>query len=176
MGKTLGWLILSLPGLAWAASKYTPSQLAARFYYDLGPAEVDVSSYPKKQQENYQIFAKTCSQCHTLARPINSPYVGRKTWKRYVERMHLKTKVVSSAVISPEDEKAIVDFLSYDAQLRKVKNKGAFETKRTELRALFEDVLKDRPRIQAEADQKKVKELPPDSDMGVKPSAGAGPH
>ena len=172
MGKTLGCLILSLAGLAWAGGEYTSAQLAARFYYDLGPAEVDVSAYPQKQQENYRLFAKTCSQCHTLARPINSPYVVRKTWKRYVERMHIRTKSVSSATIREEDEDAIVDFLSYDAQIRKVKNKTAWETKRSELRDLYEGVVKERSRIQSEEDRKKIKPLPLDSGMGVKPSAG----
>src|SRR5208282_2996823 len=103
MSKMILWLSLSIAGLVWAESKYTPQQLEARFYYDLGPAEVDVSSYPKKQQENYRVFAETCFQCHTLARPINSPIVERKDWRRYVQRMHGKTKIVAGTQISERD-------------------------------------------------------------------------
>jgi cytochrome c5 len=161
MGKIILSLCLSMSAVVWAGEKYTPQQLAARFYYDLGPAEVDVSSYPKDQQKNYRLFAKTCSQCHTLARPINSPIVERKDWRRYIQRMHGKTKMVSGIVISAKDAQIVVNFLSYDAQIRKVKNKAAFDAKANNLRLLFNDVQKERSRIQLEKDKRNLKESAP---------------
>lgn len=156
--RMLGAILLV--GAASAAEKFTKEQLNARFYYDLGPAEADVSSYPQAQKDNYGVFARNCSQCHTLARPINAPIVSRKDWKRYVQRMHLKTKVSSGTAISKEDAKAIVDFLAYDSKVRKVDRKAGFAAKTAELQRLFEDVKKERGRLQAEEDRKKARELP----------------
>src|SRR5687768_15958120 len=48
---------------------FSEEELKALYYYDLGPKEIDVSDYPAKQQENYAVFRKACSHCHTLARP-----------------------------------------------------------------------------------------------------------
>src|SRR3989338_805534 len=131
-------------GMAWAEGQYTARQLAARFYYDLGPEQADVSSYPEKQQGNYRIFAKICSQCHTPARALNSPLIERGDWKRFVSRMHSKTKITSGPVMSRQDAQAVVNFLAYASQIRKVKNKIVFAAKSKELQALFEDIRKER--------------------------------
>jgi hypothetical protein len=66
-------------------------------------------------QENYKVFAKTCSRCHSLARPINSSFALPEEWERYVKRM--KRKPASG--ISSGDAKAIYEFLAYDSQIRK---------------------------------------------------------
>lgn len=154
-------MIISAPAPALAQERYTPEQREARFYYDLGPNEVDATSYPKEQRENYRAFAKTCSRCHTLARPINSPLITREDWRRYVRRMHDKTKMSAGASIGNEEAKAVIDFLTYDAQVRKVKNKTAFAAKTAELKALFADVRKERSRVQVEEDKKKIQEPAP---------------
>lgn len=161
MGRMILGLCLSISALVWADNRYTSQQLAARFYYDLGPAAVDVTSYPEVQKKHYRVFVKTCSQCHTLARPINSPIVDRKDWKRYVQRMHGETKMASGKLISARDAECIVSFLSYDAQIRKVKNKAAFDAKTKELRLLFNAVQKERSRNQMEKDKKNLKEPAP---------------
>src|SRR6266849_943250 len=62
---------------------FSDTELSAKYYYDLGPAKIDASNYPQNQQKNYALFAKTCSQCHTLARPINSPRESYVAWKFY---------------------------------------------------------------------------------------------
>lgn len=62
------------------------------FPADLGPDTIDVTAYPVSQQENYALFVKKCSLCHTLARPINSPLVDASTWTRFVKRMHGKNR------------------------------------------------------------------------------------
>lgn len=161
IGMTKLAAALTLGGLAWAGGKFTKVQLDARFHYDLGPAEVDVSSYPKEQQENYAIFAQTCSQCHTLARPINAPIVKREDWERYVRRMHLHSKIKAGTVVTREAAAAIVGFLAYDSKVRKVERKTDFEAKDKKLRRLFEEVKRERSRLQIEEDKRKARPAPP---------------
>ncbi|MDD5302063.1 MAG: hypothetical protein PHS14_03055 [Elusimicrobia bacterium] len=155
----LSLLILSCP--AQAKDRFTAEQREARFYYDLGPKEIDVTSYPKAQQENYRTFAKTCSQCHTLARPINSPLVTREDWKRFVRRMHVRTKERPGAAITADAAKAAIDFLAYDSEVRKVKGKADFAALTHKLEALFAEVRLERARVQVEADKKKTREPAP---------------
>lgn len=146
---------------------FTEKQLGAMFYYDLGPEEIDVSSYPEKQRENFAVFAKTCSQCHTLARPINVPIVEKKDWDRYINRMHQRAKV-RKAKIPKQEVAAILDFLIYDSQVRKADGKASFEKRTEELKQLFEEVKKERARLQLEED--KGKTLPAAPYTGEKPN------
>jgi hypothetical protein len=48
---------------------------------------VDVSSYPPDIQAAYEVFARRCSRCHTLARPLNARITDPQHWVRYVARM-----------------------------------------------------------------------------------------
>ncbi|MBI4056619.1 MAG: hypothetical protein HY399_03630 [Elusimicrobia bacterium] len=146
---------------AWAGGKFTPEQLKAQFYYDLGPSEIDVSGYPKDQQENYKVFKRTCSQCHTLARPVNNPLIQRADWDLYVSRMHVRTKVRPGTSISRKDARRVLNFLTYDSKMRKIDHKADFEAKTKELLKLFEEVKKERLRMQIEQDKKKIKESAP---------------
>ena len=123
---------LMLCGRASASGK-----AAKRFYYDLGPETIDIFSYPKAQQGNYAVFAHSCSQCHTLARPINSPYVARKDWSRYVSAMHAKAKAKGGLSFSPAEARLIVDFLVYDSKIRKVDHKAAFDALTRDLKKKF---------------------------------------
>jgi len=84
--------------------------------YDKGPAKIDVAKYPSDMQKRYQVFAKKCSSCHTLARPINCDYVLDDEWERYIKRMMRKD---GPSLISVDDGKQIFDFLSYDSKTRK---------------------------------------------------------
>lgn len=84
--------------------------------YDKGPAKIDVSKYPADMQNRYKIFAKKCSSCHTLARPINSDFALDDEWERYIKRMMRKA---GPALISADEGKQIFEFLSYDSKLRK---------------------------------------------------------
>lgn len=153
--------LLSLSASARAEERFTAEQREARFYYDLGPKEVDVTSYPKEQQDNYKTFAKTCSQCHTLARPINSPLIAREDWQRYTRRMHGKAKMSANTAIGTAAAKEAIEFLTYDAQVRKVKDAAAFAAKTMELKALFTEVRAERSRIQVETDKKHTQEPAP---------------
>jgi len=97
--------------------KITPADTSqARFKeIEKGPKTIDVSKYPKEIQENYKIFEKTCSKCHSLARPINSNYALPDEWERYIKRMKRKP----GSGISSSNAKAIYEFLVYDSQVRK---------------------------------------------------------
>ncbi len=101
------------------------------FAADTGPDSIDVSKYPKAQQENYKVFAEKCSKCHTLARPINSQYALPEEWAAYVDKMRHKKR----SGIDDDSEKIITDFLTYDSSVRKkdliaqkLKDKAAAKT------------------------------------------------
>ena len=156
--KTFRWcLVVLLAGGAWAAEKFTPEQLAARYYFDLGPAAIDVSSYPAEHKKAYESFAHECADCHTLARPINAPFVERKDWSRYVTRMHLRHRLKSGSGFSKAEGKAIVDFLAYDSKIRKIQGKANFEAEGEKLKVLFEDVKKEKLKLIEADNHKKAK-------------------
>jgi cytochrome c5 len=106
----------------WAGSSLADDKGAsadtsrARFKeLEKGPKTIDVSKYPKEMQENYKIFDKACSKCHSLARPINSNYALPDEWERYIKRMKRKP----GSGIGSKEAKAIYEFLVYDSQVRK---------------------------------------------------------
>ena len=160
--------ILGLGLLLWAsaasaaapekpAERFTDKQREAQFYFDLGSDSIDVSGYPKDQQANYKVFAEVCSKCHTLARPINAPLVGRADWKRFIARMHVRSKISSDKTFTKEQAKSVVDFLAYDSDVRKVKNKPAFDAETERLKKLFVEVRAERARVNGENDARKAK-------------------
>jgi len=161
MNRFIILALLLTAATASAGDRFTPEQLEARFYFDLGPAEVDVTGYPKEQQDRYRTFTKACSQCHTLARAISSPLIGREDWRRFIKRMYGKSKVRPAEAIEKEEAVAAIDFLAYDSQVRKVKNKAAFAAQTRELKALFAEVREERSRVQIETDKKHVQEPAP---------------
>ena len=127
-------------------SGMTPAELAAKFPADLGPGTVDVSSYPQDIQKNYKVFLAVCSACHSPARPLNSPVSSATDWKRFVHRMHVKMEN-RGYILSPEDEKKIVEFLTYDSKIRKIGKKKEFEARREALEVIFQQVLQERNRL-----------------------------
>ena len=66
-----------------------PDATRKLFPADDGPNFIDVSSYPAKMQEYYVLFAKKCSRCHTLARPINSAFPP-DACREYVQQLMRK--------------------------------------------------------------------------------------
>lgn len=83
--------------------------------YDKGPAKIDVSKYPADMQARYKVFTKKCSNCHTIARAINSEFALDDEWERYVKRMMRK----AGTLIGPDEGKQIYEFLTYDSKIRK---------------------------------------------------------
>jgi hypothetical protein len=99
--------------------------------YDKGPATIDVSKYPPEMQARYKLFAKRCSKCHTLARPINCDFALEDEWERYVKRMMRKP----GSGVTAADGKAIYEFLAYDSKIRK---KDLYEKKLKEAKSGIE--------------------------------------
>lgn len=83
--------------------------------FESGPKQIEVADYPETIKANYEVFSKRCSQCHTLARPVNSDYALPAEWERYVKRMMHKP----GSGIAPADARKIFDFLVYDSSIRK---------------------------------------------------------
>ncbi len=93
--------------------------------YDKGPAKIDVSKYTPDMQAKYKLFAKKCSNCHTIARAINSEFATEDEWERYVKRMMRK----AGTLISPDEGKQIYEFVVYDSKIRK---KALYDKKKAE--------------------------------------------
>ena len=84
------------------------------FPWDNGPVSIDVSKYPREQQDNYKVFERKCQRCHTLARTINAPYAVND-WEPDVEKMMKKPR----SGIDAASAKKIIEFLKYDSTVRK---------------------------------------------------------
>lgn len=100
---------------------------------DLGPDVIDVSAYPRDMQRAYELFARRCSECHTLARPINSQWATSVLWEHYVKRMWRKP----GSGINGVEAKQIWEFLVYDSQVRKLDRRKELEAFRTRLLEAF---------------------------------------
>lgn len=148
-------------GRAPAAGKFSLRQFDARYYYDLGADTVDVADYPAVERDNYEIFTTVCSQCHTLARAINAPLTSREEWDRYVTRMHKRTLVHEWWTrFAKEDAKRILDFLEYDSRVRKIDDGKVFARETESLKVLFQEVQREKSRLQMSRDRENVKPYP----------------
>lgn len=116
---------------------------AALFYSDLGPDTVDVSAYPAERNRDYEVYARVCSRCHTLARSINAPHVSRAWWEFYVASMRVRAKFHGER-LTKDEVRAVLDFLEYDSNERKVARAAEFETTKAELKRRFEAALDER--------------------------------
>lgn len=115
------------------------------FYSDVGPDAVDVSVYPAQQRYNYAIFARDCSACHTLARAINAPLVSRGWWEFYMLGMRVRSRRAGHP-LTPDETKAILDFLEYDSRVRKVEGAREFDALTEELKSRFDASVAERLR------------------------------
>lgn len=131
---------------ALSAASFTPAELRATYYSDLGPAEVDVSSYPKEQQANYEVFRLVCSRCHTPARALHSPVATREGWRGYVSEMRLRGKVKGFSDVTPEQAEAVVSFLAYDGKVRKLDGRAGFDEQTRRLQKRFWETIEERMR------------------------------
>jgi hypothetical protein len=107
------------------------------YYSDLGPDEIDVSSYPAEQRANYSVFARACARCHGLARSINAPYTSRGWWDFYITGMRMRGRVAGRP-FSRDEIKAVLDFLEYDSRVRKIEHAAEFEESTAELKRRFD--------------------------------------
>lgn len=118
MHKSLYWIAVAAVGLPIYLLAQTKNVVLPQ---DKGPSTINVSSYPPEQQQAYKLFVNKCSQCHTIARPINTS-MTRTEWMMYVKRMMHKP----NSGISNTQGKEIFEFLAYDQQMRKDKNPSKF--------------------------------------------------
>lgn len=137
-----------ISGCSREGEEHAPAEPAAaatkqtlRFYYDLGPATVDVSAYPEAQRANYKLFLSVCGTCHSTARPLNAPYVSAEDWRRYENRMHVKMEN-QAILLSEENHERIIEFLIYDSKVRKVSRGAEFQAGQEKLKKLFEQTLR----------------------------------
>ena len=72
---------------------------------------LDASNMPENVRADYEVFARKCSKCHTLARPLNANITDDQEWVRYVNRMRRQP----ASGISPDDQEVILRFLRYYA-------------------------------------------------------------
>ena len=70
---------------------------------------LDVAQLPVDIRPDYTLFARRCSKCHQLARPLGSGIHDDVMWADYVERMRRQP----GSGISPADTKPILRFLHY---------------------------------------------------------------
>lgn len=120
-----------------------PATREVRYYSDLGPDAVDVSSYPVQQRYNYSVYARTCSRCHTLARSINAPTASREFWELYMLGMRARGRVGGSPPITRQERQAILDFLEFDSGMRKLEDRADFETLTEELKRRYHQHLEE---------------------------------
>ena len=119
--------LLALGGIARSVSAQKEEPVDPRILaYDKGPAKIDVSKYPADMQNRYKVFAKKCSSCHTIARPINCEFALDDEWERYIKRMMRKA---GPSLINADEGKQIFEFLTYDSKTRK---KALFDKKTAE--------------------------------------------
>jgi len=143
------WGEVSVPADPAAASvKELPQapaerRKAALFYSDLGPDTVDVSAYPAERKREYETYARICSRCHTLARSVNAPYATRAWWEFYMTSMRVRAKF-HGETLTKEEARAVLDFLEYDSNERKIARAAEFESVKTELKRRFEAALDER--------------------------------
>ena len=67
----------------------------------------DVSRLSAEQRADYELFARRCSKCHSLARPLGSGIDDDEHWERYFERMRL----IPGSGLYAEDRGPILRFL-----------------------------------------------------------------
>ncbi len=132
----------------------------ALFFSDMGPDTVDVSGYSAQQRYNYQIYARVCSRCHTLARSINMPVVGRGWWDFYLLGMRVRSRRLGQP-LSKTETKAVLDFLEYDSNVRKVEHEREFDRQTEVLKARFDASVEERVRAMHKANPRPLAPPPP---------------
>jgi hypothetical protein len=77
---------------------------------------LDPSKMPDDLRGDYDLFARRCSKCHSLARPLTAGITDDTQWNMYVNRMRRQP----GSGISYEDQEHILKFLHwYAADLRR---------------------------------------------------------
>ena len=70
---------------------------------------LDVATLPADVRADYAVFARRCSKCHSLSRPLGSGITDDRDWVMYVTRMRRQP----ASGISENDVTVILRFLHY---------------------------------------------------------------
>jgi len=70
---------------------------------------LDPAQLPAEVRDDYAVFARRCSKCHSLARPLYSTIDHDSWWEAYVNRMRRQP----GSGIAPGDVAPILRFLHY---------------------------------------------------------------
>ena len=120
MQQAIVWIVvlgvIILVGIGTFFALRAPRPAAKTYPADDGLNYIDVSEYPPKMQELYDLFTRKCSKCHTVARPINSKFAPEE-WQKYVRKMMRKP----GSGLTPKTAGQIIEFLVYDAKHRERK-------------------------------------------------------
>jgi hypothetical protein len=82
---------------------------------------LDRTKLPEDMQSDYDLFARKCSKCHSLARPLQSGISDDAQWVMYVNRMRRQP----GSGINYDDQEHILRFLRYfAAELRAKQARG----------------------------------------------------
>lgn len=111
-------LLLALSASAGAP----PAKGPPEFPEDLGPASLDVSSYPAEYRKTYdEIFLPVYGFLRGgPARALNSPLITSGEWRKEVMRVKNRPPCCGACpVLSMADARALWRFLAYDSQRRK---------------------------------------------------------
>jgi hypothetical protein len=75
---------------------------------------LDPAQLPAEVRDDYAVFARRCSKCHSLARPLYSTIDHDSWWEAYVNRMRRQP----GSGIAPGDVAPILRFLHYYTKTR----------------------------------------------------------
>lgn len=118
-------------------------QRTAVFYSDLGPDELDISSYPMQQRSNYRVYAQACVRCHDLSRSLYAPHTFGPWLDFYLMNMRMRGRLRGRPFTKAELE-AVRDFLRYDAKVRKTDGTREFEAQTEQLKRRFDALMSER--------------------------------
>jgi len=87
---------------------------------------LDPQTLPENVRSDYQVFARRCSKCHSLARPLTAGITDQGQWENYVRRMRMQP----ASGITAEDQVLILRFLKYysDEERKKKAEKNGEST------------------------------------------------
>ena len=91
------------------------------------PEGLDPSALSEEIRGDYAIFARRCSKCHSLARPLDSGIDKDEYWAFYVERMRKQP----ASGISLDDVPPILRFLHYYSREQQHRHEAPADTNGT---------------------------------------------
>ncbi|MDB4930647.1 MAG: hypothetical protein JWM10_3131 [Myxococcaceae bacterium] len=81
---------------------------------------LDVESVPAPLRADYELFARRCSRCHSLSRPLNARISSEEHWREYVNRM----RRMPSSGIAADEVPGLLRFLTWYSAARRSPDGG----------------------------------------------------